>query len=79
MEVAHIPPESQADVVKVQLKDVTRTLWKSKEARLEKPIAWKDFLDEFYARFFPQTAQDDMEQMFIELRQEGIIVDAYVR
>lgn len=30
-----------------------------------------------YARFFPLTAQVDMEWRFIELRQEGMTVDVY--
>lgn len=51
----------------------------SKEAILERLIAWKVFfLNGFYAKFFPLTAQDEMEQRFIELKQEGEIVDTYV-
>lgn len=45
------------------------------EAKLKRPIARKVFLDWFYARFFPLI--NDMEQRFIELRKEGMIVAAY--
>lgn len=37
----------------------------------------KVFSNEFCSRFFPLT-QDDMEHKFIELRQEGGIVNTYV-
>lgn len=64
----------QVDVVKMQLTDVART-WKSEETILERSIVWNIFFDGFYVRFFPLTAQDDIG--FIELRQEGMMIDAY--
>lgn len=75
--MAHIPPESQVDVVKIELIDIASTWWKSKEAQLERSIIWKIFSDRFYARFYPLIAQDDIEWKFIELRQEGGNFDAY--
>lgn len=34
-------------------------------------------MDIFHVRFFPLTAQDNMDERFIEIRQEGMRVDAY--
>lgn len=67
-------PESQVDVVKMQLTDVART-WKSEETILERSVVWNIFFDGFYVRFFLLTTQDDIG--FIELRQEGMMIDAY--
>jgi len=50
------PSENQVKVVKIQLKDVTRTWWLAEEARLEKPISWDQFSRSFYERFFPAMA-----------------------
>lgn len=61
LEVACIPPKSQGDVMKIQLTNIFRTWWKSKEAQLERSIVQKVFLNGSYVRFSPLTAQDDME------------------
>lgn len=52
--------------MKIQLKDVARTWWKSMEARLETSIAWKAFLGGFYVRFLPQVALNDRERRLME-------------
>lgn len=39
LEMARIPLENQVNIVKIQLTNVARTLWKSEKARLERPIA----------------------------------------
>ena len=64
---ARIPGENQVEVAKIQLKDVARTWWLAEEARLEKPISWDQFSKGFYERFFPATAQKEMEEQFIRL------------
>ena len=56
-------------MAKIQLKDVARTWWLVKEVRLEKPISWDQFSKVFYERFFPATAQKEMEEQFIRLQQ----------
>jgi len=52
-------------VIKIQLRDVARTWWLAEEATLEKPIMWDQFTKGFYERFFPATAQKEMEEQFI--------------
>jgi len=49
----------------ILLKDVARTWWLTEEARMEKPITWDQFSKSFYERFFPVTAQKEMEEQFI--------------
>ena len=56
------------EVAKIQLKDVVRTWWLAEESRLEKPISWDQFSKGFYERFFPATAQKEMEEQFIRLQ-----------
>ena len=65
LKAARIPDENQVEVVKIQLKDVARTWWLAEEARLEKLITWDQFSKGFYERFFPATAQKEMEEQFI--------------
>ena len=65
------------EVAKIQLKDVARTWWLAEEATLEKPITWDQFSKGFYERFFPATAQRDMEEQFIRLQQRNRSVDEY--
>ena len=48
---------------------MAKTWWLAEEARLEKPISWDRFLKGFYERFFPATAQKEMEEQFIRLQQ----------
>ena len=62
LKAARIPGENQVEVAKIQLKDVARTWWLAEEARLEKPISWDQFSKGFYKRFFPATAQKEMEE-----------------
>ena len=38
MKIARIPDENQMEVAKIQLRDVDRTWWLEKKARLEMPI-----------------------------------------
>jgi len=54
MKAAQIADENQVKVVKIQPRDVVRTWWLAKEARLEKPITWDQFSKSFYERFFPR-------------------------
>ena len=65
------------EVAKIQLKDVARTWWLAEEARLDKPITWDQFCKIFYDRFFPTTAQKEMEEQFIRLQQWNRSVDEY--
>jgi len=77
LNAARIPQENQVEVAKIQLKDIARTWWLAEEARLEKPVTWDTFSKSFYSRFFPVTAQKDMEEQFIRLRQGSRSVDEY--
>ena len=77
LKAARIPAENQVEVAKIQLKDVARTWWLAEEARLEKPISWDQFSKGFYERFFPATAQKEMEEQFIRLQQWNRSVDEY--
>lgn len=69
---------SEADyvkVVKVQLIDVARTWWLAEEAKAQAPHTWKQFSDGFFERFFPESAQKDLEEKFIALKQWDRYVD----
>jgi len=77
LNAARVPKEDQVEVAKIQLKDIARTWWLAEEARLEKPITWDTFSKSFYSRFFPTTAQKDMEEQFIRLQQGNKSVDEY--
>ena len=77
LNAARVPKENQVEVAKIQLKDVARTWWLAEEARLEKPVTWDQFSKSFYSRFFPATAQKDMEEQFIRLQQWNRSVDEY--
>ena len=77
LKAARVPEENQVEVAKIQLKDVARTWWLAEEARLEKPVTWDTFSKSFYSRFFPATAQKDMEEQFIRLQQGNKSVDEY--
>jgi len=77
LNAARVPKENQVEVAKIQLKDVARTWWLAEEARLEKPVTWDTFSKSFYSRFFPATAQKDMEEQFIRLQQWNRSVDEY--
>ena len=77
LNAARVPEENQVEVAKIQLKDIARTWWLAEEARLEKPVTWDTFSKSFYSRFFPVTAQKDMEEQFIRLRQGSKSVDEY--
>ena len=44
---------------------------------MERPITWERFSVSFYELFFPKTARREMEQQFINLRQESQTVDEY--
>jgi len=74
---ARVPKDKQVEVVKVQLTDVARTWWLAEEERLEPPIPWEQFMDSFYERFFPKTAQREMEQQFINLQHGSRSIDEY--
>jgi len=77
LNAARVPKENQVEVAKIQLKDIARTWWLAEEARLEKPVTWDTFSKSFYSRFFPATAQKDMEEQFIRLQQWNRSVDEY--
>ena len=77
LNAARVPKENQVEVAKIQLKDIARTWWLAEEARLEKPVSWDTFSKSFYSRFFPATAQKDMEEQFIRLQQGNKSVDEY--
>ena len=77
LKIARIPDENQVEVSKIQLKDMARTWWLAKEARLEKPITWDQFLKGFYERFFPAMANKEMEEQPIKLQQLNQYVDEY--
>jgi len=77
LNAARVPKENQVEVAKIQLKDIARTWWLAEEARLEKPVTWDTFSKSFYSRFFPATAQKDMEEQFIRLQQWNKSVDEY--
>ena len=72
LKAAGVPDENQVEAAKIQLKDLTRTWWLAEEATLEKPITWDQFSKGFYERFFPATAQKEMEEQFIRLQQRNL-------
>ena len=51
---ARVPKDEQVEVVKVQLTDMAWTWWLVEGERLEPPIAWEQFMDNFYERLFPK-------------------------
>jgi len=77
LNASRVPKDEQVQVVKVQLTDVARTWWLAEEERLEPPIAWEQFMDSFYERFFPKTARRKMEQQFINLQQGSRSINEY--
>ena len=77
LKATRISDESQVEVAKIQLKDVTRTWWLAEEARLEKPISWDRFSMVFYERFFLAIAQKEMKEQFIKLQHWNQSVDEY--
>ena len=77
LKVAWVLEENQVEVAKIQQKDVARTWWLAEEARLDQPITWDQFSKRFYDRFFPTTAQKEMEEQFIWLQQWNRSVNEY--
>ena len=56
LEAANIPAAEQVKVVKIQLADIARTWWLTEESKLTREATWKDFMEGFDERFFPETA-----------------------
>ena len=77
LNASRVPKAEQFEVVKVQLIDVARIWWLAEEEWLEPPIAWEQFIDSFYERFFLKTARSEMEQQFINLQQGCQSIDEY--
>ena len=77
LEAVNIPEEDKVKVVKIQLLDVPHTWWQAEEERLGEAVSWKVFSESFMEKFFPWTAQADMEQQFINLKQGGMSIDEY--
>jgi len=77
LSAARVPEADKVEVIRVQLTDVARSWWLVEEARLPKPISWKQFSDAFLARFFPDTAKKDMQLQFLNLKQWDKSVEAY--
>ena len=69
LEVANVPATDYVKVVRVQLTDVARTWWLAEVAKTQAPHTWKQFSDGFFKRFFPESAQKDLEERFIALKQ----------
>ena len=44
---------------------------------VKEPITWDQFSKSFYERFFPKTAQKEMEEHFIRLQHRDRTVDEY--
>jgi transposase InsO family protein len=77
LEAANVPAADYVKVVKVQLTDIARTWWQTEEAKSAVPRTWKQFTDGFFERFFPESAQKDLEEKFIALKQWDRPVDVY--
>jgi hypothetical protein len=77
LSAARVPEADKVEVIAVQLTDVARSWWLTEEARLTKPISWKQFSDAFLARFFPATAKKDLQHQFMNLKQMDRSVEAY--
>ena len=43
LKAARVPEEDQAEIAKIELKNVARNWWLAEEARLDKPITWDQF------------------------------------
>lgn len=69
LDAANVPTADRVKVAKVQLMNVARTWWLAEETKLKEPITWKQFSDGFYARLFPPSAKQEMEEKFIALEQ----------
>ena len=59
---ARIPEANKMEVIKLQLKDVAKSWWLAEAATLQGDITWDQFSKGFLDRFFPQTANKDMEE-----------------
>ena len=68
LEAANVPIVDYVKVVKVQLTDIARTWWLTEEAKIQVSHTWKQFSDGFFERFFPESAQKDLEEKFIALK-----------
>jgi len=77
LKAAKIPEADRVEVINIRLTDVARTWWLAEEASLTPPIMWKQFFDGFFERFFPLTAQREMEEQFQRLKQRNDTVDSY--
>ena len=62
LKAARVSDENKVKMTKIQLRDVVRTWWLTEEARQEKPIAWDQFSESFYERFFPKMIQKEMKE-----------------
>jgi len=67
LKAAWVLEENQVEIAKIQLKDVARNWWLAEETRPNNPITWHQLSKRFYDRFFPITAQKEMEEQFIKL------------
>ena len=77
LKAAKIPEADRVEVIAVRLTDVARTWWLAEKASLTPPITWEMFSDGFFERFFPLTAQREMEEQFQKLKQWNDTVDGY--
>ena len=75
---ARVLEADRVDVAKIQLSGVAHSRWLAEESNLLKLVSWKIFSEMFIAKFFPDTVKTEMEHKFINLRQAGKTVDAYV-
>ena len=58
LNAARVPKDDQVEVIKIQLMDVARTWWIAEEERLEKPVSWEKFTENFYEQFFSKDCQE---------------------
>ena len=68
LKAAKIPEADRVEVIAVRLTDVARTWWLAEKFSLTPPITWEMFSDGFFERFFPLTAQREMEEQFQKLK-----------
>ncbi|XP_074360632.1 uncharacterized protein LOC141700853 [Apium graveolens] len=76
--LAEVCENKKTESASFYLKDEANLWWESTKT-LEKDgvITWKRFTELFLEKYLPQYLQDQLEVMFIELKQEGMTVVEY--
>ena len=78
LRAARVADADKVDVVSIQLTYLAHIWWTNEKERLgAEPATWDFFSESFLAKFFPDTARDEMEHRFVHLVQGNRTVDEY--